>query len=53
MEDMIRSAAARWIDWKCHACKEFGHTKYVCDAPAVQQRLDAIQLELRPSLAHD
>ena len=34
-EDMIRSAAARWIDWKCHACKEFGHAKYVCDAPAV------------------
>ncbi len=52
-EDMIRSAAARWIDWKCHVCKEFGHTKYICDAPAVQQRLDAIQLELRPSLAHD
>ncbi len=52
-EDMIRSAAARWIDWKCHACKEFGHAKYVCDAPAVRQRLDAIQLELRPSLAHD
>ncbi len=35
MEDMIRSAAARWIDWKCHACKEFGHAKYICDAPAV------------------
>ncbi len=52
-EDMIRSAAAWWIDWKCHACKEFGHAKYVCDAPAVRQRLDAIQLELRPSLAHD
>ena len=34
-EDMIRSAAARWIDWKCHACKEFGHAKYVCDTPAV------------------
>ena len=53
MEDMVRSAAARWIDWKCHACKEFGHAKYVCDAPAVRQRLDAIQLELRPSLAQD
>ncbi len=53
MEDMIRSAAARWIDWKCHACKEFGHAKYVCDAPAVRQWSDAIQLELRPSLAHD
>ncbi len=53
MEDMIHSAAARWIDWKCHACKEFGHAKYVCDAPAVRQRLDAIQLELRPSLVHD
>ncbi len=52
-EDMIRSAAARWIDWKCHACKEFGHAKYVCDAPAVRQWLDAIQLELCPSLAHD
>ncbi len=52
-EDMIHSAAARWIDWKCHACKEFGHAKYVCDAPAVQQRLDTIQLELHPSLAHD
>ncbi len=52
-EDMIRSAAARWIDWKCHACKEFGHAKYVCDAPAVRQRLDAIQLELCPSLAQD
>ncbi len=52
-EDMIRSAAARWIDWKCHACKEFGHAKYVCDAPAVRQRLDTIQLELCPSLAHD
>ncbi len=52
-EDMIRSAAARWIDWKCHACKEFGHAKYVCDTPAVRQWLDAIQLEMRPSLAHD
>ncbi len=52
-EDMIRSAAARWIDWKCHACKEFGHAKYVCDAPAVRQWLDTIQLELHPSLAHD
>ncbi len=52
-EDMIRSAAARWIDWKCHACKEFRHAKYVCDTPAVRQRLDAIQLELHPSLAHD
>ncbi len=28
-------------------------TEYVCDAPAVRQRLDTIQLELRPSLAHD
>ncbi len=52
-EDMIRSAAACWIDWKCHACKEFGHAKYVRDAPAVRQRLDAIQLELCPSLAHE
>ncbi len=52
-EDMIRSATARWIDWKCHVCKEFGHAKYVCDAPAIRQRLDAIQLELCPSLAHD
>ncbi len=52
-EDMIRSAAARWIDWKCHACKEFGHAKYVCDTPAVRQQLDTIQFELRPSLAHD
>ncbi len=52
-EDMIHSAAARWIDWKCHACKEFGHAKYVCDTPAVQERLDAIQLEMHPSLAHD
>ncbi len=34
-EDMICSAATRWIDWKCHACKEFGHAKYICDAPAV------------------
>ena len=50
---MIHSAAARWIDWKCHACKEFGHAKYVCDAPAVRQWLDAIQLELHPSLAYD
>ncbi len=53
MEDMIRSAAARWNDWKCHACKEFGHAKYVCDTPAVRQWLEAIQLELRPSLVHD
>ncbi len=52
-EDMVHSTAARWIDWKCHACKEFGHAKYVCDTPAVQERLEAIQLELRPSLAHD
>ncbi len=52
-EDMIRSAATRWIDWKCHACKEFGHAKYVCDTPAVRQRLDAIQLELHPSLVHE
>ncbi len=53
MEDMICSAAARWIDWKCHACKEFGHAKYICDTPAVQKWLEAIQLEMRPSLAQD
>ncbi len=52
-EDMIRSAATRWIDWKCPACKEFGHAKYVCDTPAVQERLEAIQLEMCPLLAHD
>ncbi len=52
-EDMICIAAARWIDWKCYACKEFSHAKYVCDAPAVRQRLDVIQLELRPSLVHE
>ncbi len=52
-EDMIRSAAARWIDWKCHACKEFGHAKYVCDTPAVRKRLEAIQIEMCPLLPHD
>ncbi len=52
-EDMIRSAAAWWIDWKCHACKEFGHAKYVCDTPEVRKRLDMIQLEMHPSLAND
>ncbi len=52
-EDMIHSTAARWIDWKCHACKEFGHAKYVCNTPAVRERLEAIQLEMHPSLAQD
>ncbi len=52
-EDMIRSAAARWIDWKCHACKEFRHAKYICDAPAVRKWLEAFQLELCPSLAQE
>ncbi len=53
MEDMICSAAVRWIDWKCHTCKEFRHAKYVCDTPAVRKRLEVIQLEMCPSLAQD